>query len=271
MKYLIIILIVSFIPFKSDASDMSGGCSSHGGIYLGIGSNSDGSVLCNDGWVNSSVLLIPQPRSCATQNDLAILQVKLNQSGQSRYTGEMAQGSIKDCQDSIVQYQQDLIIYNANLQQQYNWAKQAKEQWKQQQIEKITKEYQEKNDQLEKEKQEIIAKSKQECEQGNGIFSIKDNIVSCNKKPSIITVPETTIIPDLPTNTPTETPAKINNSLQKNEVKKITPTTSSLTSPLIDKEQLSSSSTQSLPEKISKPSIYHRIINSIRNFFRKIF
>lgn len=42
----------------SDSKNCSGGngaCSSHGGVYCAVGADSDGSVICNDGWKDSSV------------------------------------------------------------------------------------------------------------------------------------------------------------------------------------------------------------------------
>ena len=40
-------------PTSSGAG--SGACSSHDGVNCGAGPDSDGSVICNDGWRNSSL------------------------------------------------------------------------------------------------------------------------------------------------------------------------------------------------------------------------
>lgn len=47
-----LILLISF-PISVFAT--SGACSGHGGVSCGAGIDSDGSVICNDGWRNSSV------------------------------------------------------------------------------------------------------------------------------------------------------------------------------------------------------------------------
>lgn len=51
-----ILLVLSFLilfPFSAFAT--SGACSGHGGVSCNAGSDSDGSVICKDGWRNSSV------------------------------------------------------------------------------------------------------------------------------------------------------------------------------------------------------------------------
>jgi hypothetical protein len=55
MKKLGLILsLLALLPISVFAT--SGACSGHGGVSCGSGKDSDGSVICNDGWRNSSVL-----------------------------------------------------------------------------------------------------------------------------------------------------------------------------------------------------------------------
>ncbi|MFA7049846.1 MAG: hypothetical protein WC164_01905 [Patescibacteria group bacterium] len=50
---LFLLLLICFFPFIAKAS--SGACSGHGGINCSAGADYDGSVICNDGWRDSSV------------------------------------------------------------------------------------------------------------------------------------------------------------------------------------------------------------------------
>jgi len=52
-KTLSIVLILLFFPFFASAT--SGACSYHNGVDCSAGPNWDGSVICNDGWRDSSV------------------------------------------------------------------------------------------------------------------------------------------------------------------------------------------------------------------------
>ena len=54
-SYLIVVLFLLTLIFPSHASATSGSCSSHGGVACSLGSDYDGSVICNDGWRDSSV------------------------------------------------------------------------------------------------------------------------------------------------------------------------------------------------------------------------
>jgi hypothetical protein len=57
MKYKFSAFIVSliFIANLSFVSAVSGACSGHGGVDCSVGADTDGSVICADGWRNSSV------------------------------------------------------------------------------------------------------------------------------------------------------------------------------------------------------------------------
>lgn len=59
MKRIAIFFLASglaMLSFFTVASATSGACSSHGGVSCSAGSDSDGSVICKDGWRDSSVL-----------------------------------------------------------------------------------------------------------------------------------------------------------------------------------------------------------------------
>lgn len=59
MKKLVLYIpvgIISFFFMASMAFAVSGACSSHGGVDCNAGEDWDGSVICNDGWRDSSVL-----------------------------------------------------------------------------------------------------------------------------------------------------------------------------------------------------------------------
>ncbi len=59
MKTFYLLLLCSFVftPLSTFAyiDDGSGGCSMHGGINCSLGSDTDGSAFCNDGWADSIV------------------------------------------------------------------------------------------------------------------------------------------------------------------------------------------------------------------------
>ena len=64
-KFRVVFLIISMLLIfnscendsttESKTSDGRGACSSHKGVNCSAGADSDGSVICNDGWLNSSV------------------------------------------------------------------------------------------------------------------------------------------------------------------------------------------------------------------------
>lgn len=55
MKKLLSLTLVSFLALPAFVFAASGACSGHGGVNCSAGSDSDGSVICMDGWRNSSV------------------------------------------------------------------------------------------------------------------------------------------------------------------------------------------------------------------------
>lgn len=48
-------LVISCAGPTSSSSDGRGACSGHDGVNCAAGPDSDGSVICNDGWEDSSV------------------------------------------------------------------------------------------------------------------------------------------------------------------------------------------------------------------------
>ena len=55
MKIIYTSALCLLFVFPVTVSATSGACSYHGGVNCNAGANSDGKVVCNDGWVNSSV------------------------------------------------------------------------------------------------------------------------------------------------------------------------------------------------------------------------
>jgi hypothetical protein len=53
MRKILLLSILFLSPVFAFAT--SGACSGHGGVSCSAGSDNDGSVICNDGWRNSSV------------------------------------------------------------------------------------------------------------------------------------------------------------------------------------------------------------------------
>ncbi len=53
--YLIVVLFLVTLIFPKHANATSGSCSYHGGVACSLRSDYDGSVICNDGWKDSSV------------------------------------------------------------------------------------------------------------------------------------------------------------------------------------------------------------------------
>jgi len=69
----ILILIASFvilnINVKSVTADGKGACSGHGGVACSIGPDTDGSVVCNDGYRDSSVRYDDVAKCAINSND----------------------------------------------------------------------------------------------------------------------------------------------------------------------------------------------------------
>ncbi len=83
MKRSLLLLFLNILILPSVVIAVSGTCSSHGGVACEIGSDSDGSPVCKDGWADSSELY-SQVQECnnykpyCTNSDIADLKSKYN-------------------------------------------------------------------------------------------------------------------------------------------------------------------------------------------------
>ena len=129
MKKFLFILCLSLVFFGTVhvASATYGACSSHGGVNCAVGSDFDGSVICNDGWSGSTVNFSdageckissctpPIANGCQTENDYGALNVRLN--AQGGYLGASAsqQGALAQCRQQINNYQTQYQTYQQCL------------------------------------------------------------------------------------------------------------------------------------------------------------
>ena len=71
---LILLILSGFVIYSGNVFAISGACSYHGGVNCSIGSDYDGSVVCNDGWSDSNITYIEASECiatrCTTQADL---------------------------------------------------------------------------------------------------------------------------------------------------------------------------------------------------------
>ncbi|MFA6459207.1 MAG: hypothetical protein WCV79_02315 [Candidatus Paceibacterota bacterium] len=109
---IIIIFVFGFLGMKNWKSALasSGACSSHGGVMCSAGADSDGSVICSDGWRDSSVTYssVNECRAssgCVTENDYKALQVKLNAMGGYLGSSASSQGALNQCRAEINAHQ----------------------------------------------------------------------------------------------------------------------------------------------------------------------
>lgn len=125
----IFLLLSLYLPDITFAT--SGSCSSHNGVNCSIGQDIDGSVICNDGWRDSTVSFYqadeckisctpPSGSGCQTENDYGALNAKITSQG--GYLGGSAsqQGALQNCRNEINSYQADLQTYNQCLANQNN-------------------------------------------------------------------------------------------------------------------------------------------------------
>ncbi len=130
MKKIVIVFSILLLAYPQLSKAVSGACSSHGGVNCSIGSDIDGSVICNDGWKDSSVLFVqsaecqakiciyPASTGCKTENDYGAMQSSQIRSGSQEFMNVISSGSLKACRDQITQYQSDLTGYNNCINQQ---------------------------------------------------------------------------------------------------------------------------------------------------------
>lgn len=123
LKIIMVLVCLINIPITTLAT--SGSCSSHGGVNCSIGASSEGKVVCNDGWTNSSVFFSdaqeckisqctePIGSGCKTENDYGVKQLEINRSGGYLGLSASAQGVLNNCRNEITNYQRDLQTYNS--------------------------------------------------------------------------------------------------------------------------------------------------------------
>lgn len=123
-----LIILFIFIVFISSfnfeyANATQGACSDHGGVYCSIGADYDGSVICNDGWKDSSVYysdadeckqtscVYPTSSGCKTESDAGVKAVELSRLG--GYLGQSSSGlsAANQCRAEIDAYQLELQSY----------------------------------------------------------------------------------------------------------------------------------------------------------------
>jgi hypothetical protein len=134
-SYLIVVLFLVTLIFPSHVGATSGSCSSHGGVACSLGSDYDGSVICNDGWKDSSVSFsnadecktsLPScPLPSGAKSDCGSLRAQLAR-GQLLGTpfgdNELAQCDAQNTAYDSAQsaYQQCLVSQSAIQSQQFN-------------------------------------------------------------------------------------------------------------------------------------------------------
>jgi|ERR1035437_339275 hypothetical protein len=125
---LFFVTLVIILGFgANNALATSGACSYHSGVNCSYGSTLEGKVMCNDGWINSSVYFSdadeckipsctpPSGSGCKTESDYGALSVKLSSSG--GYLGGSAsnQGVLNQCRNEIEAYQSAYQAYQQCL------------------------------------------------------------------------------------------------------------------------------------------------------------
>jgi hypothetical protein len=64
-----------FLIFPGNTFATSGACSYHGGVNCSYGSTYYGNVMCNDGWINSSVSFYDAEECQADQNVFHVVRL----------------------------------------------------------------------------------------------------------------------------------------------------------------------------------------------------
>ena len=124
-KLLLIISLFVFFSFSARATlATSGACTGHGGVNCAAGAQSNGDVICNDGWTGSSVSYdsmseCNQNSYCAppvasgytTQAQCDGVEMRDTENGLSRYAPDVASGDLQNCESQVVQYQAEVQAY----------------------------------------------------------------------------------------------------------------------------------------------------------------
>lgn len=120
-KFLLIFLfVVASFFVAQNALAVSGACSSHGGVNC-TNADFDGSVICNDGWADSSTsfysadecknfCIPPVKTNCSNESEYATLYQQLLIGGSLRYSSS-GDGILTACRDAITKYQSERSAY----------------------------------------------------------------------------------------------------------------------------------------------------------------
>ena len=116
-------LILAALLINNDTRAISGACSYHGGVNCSAGPSSGGNVVCNDGWLDSSVsyydsvacgstpillCVYPYVSGCSTEQDYSRLRAQWAISGYP----ETMQANLDECRSSIDEYARKMDEYN---------------------------------------------------------------------------------------------------------------------------------------------------------------
>lgn len=142
-SYIFVVPFLITLIFPSQADAISGSCSYHGGVACSLGSDYDGSVICNDGWRDSSVSFsdaqeckVSQftcPIPSGSKSDCGSLRAQLGRSGNLGTPfgdNELAQCEAQNTQYDNAQtaYQQCLSSQASIQTQQFNTYVQSSQQ-----------------------------------------------------------------------------------------------------------------------------------------------
>lgn len=136
------ILLLGIVVNPMDIHAASGACSSHSGVNCSAGADFDGSVICNDGWHDSSVAyssmqsckMVSSPQctspygyGCTTQSDLDSLKKSI--SSMQAITGMTGspldpsqQNEISQCEDQIQSYAKQTAAYDKCMISNYSYS-----------------------------------------------------------------------------------------------------------------------------------------------------
>ncbi|MEI7810238.1 MAG: hypothetical protein WCI41_01625 [bacterium] len=188
-KYLIIFLLLIF-PSLSFAT--SGSCSSHGGVNCNVISAIDGSAICNDGYVsstlyvstdecnkntNQSYCIPPITSTCSTDSDYSNLVRQGIASGSQEYDPSWSQ-TLSVCKSAITNYQAQQLTYLTCLNKPQKKYSEPTKIYPQKQDTSVCYESQEAHDKAVKDINDLTTKMEKEAE---------ENLNNVLKNPSIDT------------------------------------------------------------------------------------
>src|SRR3989338_7570331 len=123
-----IILVLGFLVLliASNANAISGACSYHGGVDCSAGSDYDGSVICNDGWRESSVGYYETSMCRSSNIPLCVYPVGIGCTTESDYSSKRALwarsgypdtelSNLQECRNQIDKYNRSKAEYDTCL------------------------------------------------------------------------------------------------------------------------------------------------------------